>query len=340
MKHTIVGACFLLFLFISNSLADLPPEVEAIKGDLIYENLFEDDSCMDDFTAEGPCIARISNGRLYMESQYPTVNDGHFVYWCKVADHEEDFIIEWEFTPVRDTGLCILFTCARGRNGVDIFDPSLDPRDGQYYQYHSGDIDNYVLSYYRNNADFSGIINLRRNYGHEIVKTVDNPIPEPPTCVDQTYQLVAVKVDGEYTYWVDDTRALEWTDDKPHGSGKFGLRQMATTRAEYDNLRVWKVGDPTAVVHDQKDETTHNPLIHVSQQGERIVYTFKGMKEMKRVSLCDLAGRKVAQLSPDKNGFFSSGGITAGIYLLIGVDSSERRVAGKVVYSGSIISLF
>jgi hypothetical protein len=218
--------------------AELPTAVEALKGSLLYENTYDNASSLDEITAEGPMDAEIRSGRLHMASF-----GGHFTTWYHTVDHPDNFIIEWEFTPVEAKGLCILFTCAKGLNGEDIFDSSLPARNGSYSQYHSGSINNYGLSYYRNNRSYSDSVNLRRNKGFKMVKAVTpNPIPLPPACVSNTYHLVWVKNGPIIRWYVDGYKTLEWIDSNPYGSGKFGLRQMSATVAEYDNLRLWAIG--------------------------------------------------------------------------------------------------
>ena len=75
----------------------------------------------------------------------------NFVFWCP-EDFPADIAVTWDFWPVREPGLCILFFSALGRGGEDIFDSSLAPRAGEYKQYHSSDINALHVSYFRRKA--------------------------------------------------------------------------------------------------------------------------------------------------------------------------------------------
>ena len=60
-----------------------------------------------------------------------------------------DISIEWDFRPIREPGLAMLWFAADGNNGRDLFDSTLAPRSGDYRQYHSSDINGYHASYFR-----------------------------------------------------------------------------------------------------------------------------------------------------------------------------------------------
>jgi hypothetical protein len=246
LKVFIISSAVMMLLCIT-CFAALPAEVESIKGAQLYENTYGSQASLDEFVGEGPMIAEIRSGKLYMASR-DSNGSGHFTTWYTTVDHPESFIIEFEFTPLKAKGLAILFTCAKGQNGEDIFDPSLATRNGQYNYYIRGDINNYGISYYRNNANQSDSVNLRKNAGFVMVKSVTpNPIPLPPACINNTYHCVWVKNGPLIRWYVDGARTLEWMDTSPYGSGKFGLRQMAATKAEYDNLRLYSVGPTKSI---------------------------------------------------------------------------------------------
>src|SRR5690606_23606910 len=114
-------------------------------------------------------------------------------------------------------GLCILFFSARGRNGEEIFHPSLSPRTGQYKQYHSGDINAFHVSYYRRRGDdVLDLCNLRKSHGFHLVATGADPIPtseyaEPP------YTLEVIKVKNEVRFRVHGLEVFQYVDDESHG---------------------------------------------------------------------------------------------------------------------------
>src|SRR5262245_4048903 len=59
----------------------------------------------------------------------------HMVVWSRRI-FPADFLLEIEMSPCDSTnGLTIVFFCAAGRNGKDIFDVSLPPRRAEYQAY-------------------------------------------------------------------------------------------------------------------------------------------------------------------------------------------------------------
>jgi hypothetical protein len=72
----------------------------------------------------------------------------NFVFWCPEI-FPDRIEISWEFRPIREPGLCILFFAAAGIGGKDLFDPSLPRRTGEYEQYHSGSIEALHVSCFR-----------------------------------------------------------------------------------------------------------------------------------------------------------------------------------------------
>ena len=117
---------------------------------LIYENPLSTPEDVKDFVLEGKAVISFENGRLRMENQLSEVEGqkANYVYWCD-REFPENIRIEWGFLPVREPGLAMMFFAAKGRDGEDIFDPSLDVRNGEYKMYHHGDIDAFHVSYFR-----------------------------------------------------------------------------------------------------------------------------------------------------------------------------------------------
>lgn len=120
------------------------------KEMLIYENPLEKAEDVKDFILEGQ--ADISFGEGCMRMKNALSNDlgqkANYVLWCP-NEFPKDIRVEWEFRPITDHGLCILFFAAKGKNGEDLFDSSLTKRTGEYPQYHSGDINAFHVSYFR-----------------------------------------------------------------------------------------------------------------------------------------------------------------------------------------------
>ncbi|HET6738635.1 MAG TPA: DUF1961 family protein, partial [Kribbella sp.] len=157
--------------------------------------------------------------------------------WCP-EDFPPDITVEWDFWPIREPGLCILFFHARGRGGEDLFD--LQPRTGPYEQYHHGDLDTYHVSYFRRRWPAERAFhtcNLRKSYGFHLVAQGADPIPDVADA-DGPYHLRLTVRGGAISFAVNDLPAFSWRDDRPLPGGKLGLRQMAPMIGEYANLRV------------------------------------------------------------------------------------------------------
>lgn len=221
--------------------------------DLLYENPLAEPSDVEEFVLEGEAVSTFSRGRLRLESIHgPDEADvPHFVFWCP-EEFPDDIEISWEFWPVAEPGLCMLFFAAKGRNGEDVLDPGLDERTGDYPEYHSGDIDALHASYYRRN--FHGepwaerefqTINLRKSHGFHLVSEGGDPMPnvrdaEPP------YPIRVVKSGPDVAFYVGDLEVFHWTDDGDStgpvlGSGKIGFRQMSPFIGEYADLTIRRV---------------------------------------------------------------------------------------------------
>ncbi len=213
---------------------------------LVYENPLSSAADVEGFVMEGSGATTFPADRLRLETlRDPSEGQkANIVFWCPV-DFTSDVCVEWDFWPIREPGLCIVFFSTIGRNGKSIFDDSIARREGTYSQYHSGDIDAYHLSYFRRNPGAERafhLCNLRKSFGFHLVAQGADPIPSvidaaPP------YALRLSKLGPEISFSVNDLRVLEWCDDERHGpvlgGGKIGFRQMAPMIAEYANLYVY-----------------------------------------------------------------------------------------------------
>ncbi|MHC4511400.1 MAG: DUF1961 family protein, partial [Planctomycetota bacterium] len=107
----------------------------------------------------------------------------------------------------RKKGLNIVFFNARGINGESIFDPTLQERNGVFKQYHSGDLNNYHVSYWAGDRGFS---NLRKNRGFHLVSSGKDYIIAGDPNAFQTVQIykraekIRVTVDGLVAVAFDD----------------------------------------------------------------------------------------------------------------------------------------
>jgi hypothetical protein len=213
---------------------------------IIYTNPLASAEDIEGFRLEGEAAASFPLGRLRLESVRPPADGqaANIVLWCP-EEFPADISISWDFWPVREPGLCILFFHARGHGDRDIFDPALAPRSGPYEQYHHGDIDAYHVSYFRRMWESERrfhTCNLRKSHGFHLVAQGADPLP----AVIDARGPYRVRVDvrnSEVTFRVDDVASFRWRDDGSVGGpaprgGKVGFRQMAPMIGEYANLRV------------------------------------------------------------------------------------------------------
>ncbi|TWD84890.1 uncharacterized protein DUF1961 [Kribbella amoyensis] len=206
---------------------------------MLYENPLTSPADLEGFRLEGDGAVSFPLGRLRLESVRPPADGqaANVVLWCP-EDFPADVVIEWDFWPIREPGLCILFFHAAGHHGTDLFE--LAPRTGPYEQYHHGDLDTYHVSYFRRRWPEERKLhtcNLRKSYGFHLVAQGPDPLPAVQDA-EGPYALRLVASGGRITFSVDDLVAFSWTDASPLPGGKLGFRQMAPMIGEYANLRV------------------------------------------------------------------------------------------------------
>ena len=218
-------------------------------GKTIYHNPLATDTDVDGFRLEGAARIGFPAGRLRMENLRDPADGqkSNFVFWCPQT-FPADVSIAWEFWPLQEPGLCILFYAATGRNGQDLFDPALALRSGEYQQYHHGDINALHVSYFRRRWPEERAFhtcNLRKSYGFHMVAQGADPIPSVEDA-DPPYRMHLVKCGLDVAFFINDLPIFDWRDDGvSYGAalagGKIGLRQMAPLLGEYANLTVRSV---------------------------------------------------------------------------------------------------
>lgn len=215
------------------------------KGECLYGNPLSCQQDIQDWILEGKAKFSFEHNRLHLENELdPEVygDNSHWVYWCPI-DFPDRIIIEWDFYPVREPGLCMFFFAATGRDGEDLFDPGLPARNGQYPEYHSGAINCLHLSYFRHKyADERAFrtCNLRKSYGFHLAAMAADPLP-PVEHAIPPYHMKLLKYEGMVQFSINELPVLEWEDDAAmygpiYGGGKIGFRQMAPMKAAYANL--------------------------------------------------------------------------------------------------------
>lgn len=214
---------------------------------LIYSNPLGAKEDLAGFWMEGDGVSTFPAGRLRLENQRDPEEGqaSNFVFWCP-EEFPAELAVSWEFLPLREPGLAILFLAARGEGDRDLFDPALPTRTGIYDQYHHGHMNALHLSYFRRRwpeeRQFH-TCNLRKSYGfHQVAQGAD-PLPGVEDAVGP-YRMLIVKQGSSCSFWINDLPVLSWQDDgiaygPVLGGGKIGFRQMAPLVAEYANMRVF-----------------------------------------------------------------------------------------------------
>lgn len=222
---------------------------EKMKEKLLYENSLRSEYNIRSFIMEGNARVTFPNGRMRMENVLD-VEEGqkaNYVFWCPV-EFPADIRIEWEFLPIREPGLCMLFFAAGGKNGEDLFDTRLMKRTGEYSQYHHGDINAFHVSYFRRKEEEERafhICNLRKSYGLYLTAQGGDPIPDVSD-VKEPYLITVEKKGQQIVFLINGLEIFRFVDDGRTwgpflGGGKVGFRQLAPMIGEYANLRVFSI---------------------------------------------------------------------------------------------------
>jgi len=219
-------------------------------ADLIYENGLADCGDIEGFAMEGPGLATFPMGRMRLESSLaPSLEQkANLTFWCPQV-FADNILIQWQFYPLVEPGLAIMFFSASGRNGESVLDPSLRPRTGEYDLYHHGDINALHVSYFRrsNPAEHHfQTCNLRKSHGFFLVAQGADPLP----CVAQAlppYRIAIAKQGPRVRFYINELLLFDWRDTGEAGGqdtgpilagGQIGFRQRSPMIAEYANLTV------------------------------------------------------------------------------------------------------
>ena len=216
---------------------------------LFYENALASPDDLKEFVLEGKALVSFPEGRLRLENAENALlgQKANYVLWCK-RRFPADMLLEIDFRPLREPGLAMLFFAASGKAGLDLFDPSLQRRTGEYVQYHHGDINAFHLSFFRRkelDERRFHTCNLRKSYGFHLVAQGADPIPDAADA-DEMYHLSLLKCGREVHFAVNDLEVLSFLDDGESwgpllGGGCIGLRQLAPMIGEYANMHVYSL---------------------------------------------------------------------------------------------------
>lgn len=219
------------------------------RTELIYENPLAAEADIKDFIMEGEAVITFPLGRMRLENKLSEKEGqkANYVLWCP-EEFPSDVLITWDFYPVREPGLCMMFFAARGMEDQDLFDGSLQKRTGEYVQYHHGDINAFHISYFRRKEPDERSFhtcNLRKSYGFHLTAQGGDPIPDvadakPP------YHIAVIKKGNVVRFLIDALEIFQFEDDgRTYGpllaGGKIGFRQLAPFIGEYANLRVYRL---------------------------------------------------------------------------------------------------
>jgi len=215
----------------------------------LYANPLASETDVADWVREGQPVTRFKEGRMYLSNGMdPSEGQAaNYLFWAPPVV-SGSFRATWEFQPLEEPGLAMFWFCAAGRNGEDLFDPTLAPRAGNYRQYHSGDINAYHLSYFRRkNPDERGFhtANMRKSHGFHLVCQGADPIPSVED-VRGPFAIEGVKLDNWIRFAIDELVLFTWKDTgdiggPPLSAGRFGFRQMAPLLATYANFKVERI---------------------------------------------------------------------------------------------------
>lgn len=223
-----------------------------IEGDVLYENSLSQPAEIAEWVMEGDGVVSFPKGKMRQECLRPREagQAGNIVHWCPFT-FPDDISITWDFQPLTEPGLAILFFSALGLNGEDILSAGRAERNGPYDQYHHGDFNALHVSYFRRNHRENEFqtCNLRKSFGFHLVAQGADPLPTVNFALNP-YRIKVIKcgarVSFQMSYKGERIHIFSWEDDGSSygsilGEGKIGFRQMTPLIAEYSNLVVRKI---------------------------------------------------------------------------------------------------
>ncbi len=218
-------------------------------SELIYENLLASAGDIEGFQMEGDAAVSFPQGRMRLENlRDPEEGQkANYVFWCPEV-FPDNIALSWDFWPIREPGLAMMWFAARGQNGEHVLDPDLAPRQGIYNQYYDGDINALHISYFRRKQPKERAFhtcNMRKSKGFHMVAQGGDPIASVQDATPP-YHIQIIKYGPEVTFSINDLRIFRFVDDgQTYGpalaDGSIGFRQMAPLIAEYASLRIYAV---------------------------------------------------------------------------------------------------
>ena len=244
-------------LFLSGTISAYgqhAPDFEV--GEIIYQNPLSSPENVEDWVSE--CAKEghpIITSSPENEDMLRLYSEKHFLLWCP-EDFPDRIVVSWDFLPVErvdERGLAMFWMAATGKDGKDIFDPSLAKREGHYKQYRVGDINALHISYFRRNqfnneVNFQKVALRKSTVNDEGPRMAEGPDPIPAVpYANKPYRIEVIKFGPYVRFSINDLTILEWTDDGKDApilkGGKIGFRQMRGLIADYANFEVRRLED-------------------------------------------------------------------------------------------------
>lgn len=221
-------------------------------GDVIYRNPLTTPADIAGFQLEGEALVDFELGRMRLRNKLSADRGqaSNFVFWCPEV-FPDNVEISWNFWPMEEPGLCILFFAARGilpgGGDVHVLDKRLKGRAGIYDQYTQSDVSALQIAYFRRRWPEERafhLSNLRRAPGFELLAQGPDPLPDVEDATPP-YRIQVHKSPRGVRFLINDLPVVSWdakADDKAvPGQGSIGFRQMAPLVAAYSDLEVRKL---------------------------------------------------------------------------------------------------
>ena len=92
-----------------------------VDGNVLYENALSSLEDIAGWVMEGDGVVSFPKGKMRQESVRPREagQAGNIVHWCPIT-FPDNISISWDFQPLTEPGLAILFFSAQGLHGEDI----------------------------------------------------------------------------------------------------------------------------------------------------------------------------------------------------------------------------
>ncbi|MFI4911254.1 MAG: DUF1961 family protein [Sedimentisphaeraceae bacterium JB056] len=233
-------------------------DAEFIQGKLLYSNPLRSPKDIRGWLPEGQAKVSFDQNGLVLESYKPdgSLSEGNVVLWCG-DDLPANFIAKWKFQPLDQYGHAMVLFCAKGKNGKNIYDPSIDARDGTFSQYVYGDINSYHITYYANTPySARNKSSLWKNAGFYLADYGPSVVEPGST---EIYEATLVKIGGKIAMAINNWVIVDFFDDGQRFGdvlnwGKIGFRQMKWTKMRYSDFEIYDIKLPKKQEDKETDD--------------------------------------------------------------------------------------